>query len=125
MVRGIAVPLRDDGVLGVDGFFLTLAPVDGPAPYFAPLFYPVELTPDDVDLDVNPVFLGSISEALVVLAAPAYGAGFRDLHRAALVPTKDVRDHLAHAIASTVAARHGRAQLVIIRAGFRGTHVFG
>lgn len=109
MLRGIVGHLRHGGALGVDGCFLAFAPADGPAPCSAPFFYAVELTADDINLDVDPVFLGSVSEALVMLAAPADGAGFGDLHRARLVPTEDVGDNLAQAAASAVAPRHGGA----------------
>lgn len=106
MVRSFVRPLRDDGVLGVDGFFLAFAPDDGPACYSTPAFYAVELTTDDIDLDVDEVFLGSVLEALVVLAAPLYGTGIRDLLRAGFVAAKYVRDNFAQVAASTVAARH-------------------
>lgn len=125
MLGGILGPLRNDGVLDVDGFFLAFSPGDGPARYSFPLFHAVELTSDDIYLDVDPILLRSVSEALVMLTAPAYGAGFRDLHRAGLVPTEDVRDNLAQAAASTVAARHGGAQLVVVCIGGKGTHVVG
>lgn len=110
MVRGIVGHVRDGGgALGLDGCLLAFAPADGPAPRSAPFFDAVELTADDVNLDVDPVFLGSVSEALVMLAAPADGACFGDLHRARLVPAEDVRDNLAQAAASAVAPRHGGA----------------
>ena len=122
-VRGIVKHLRGEGNFEVDGFFHTFAPFDGPALYSAPLFHAAELAADDINLSVDPIFLGSVSEALVVLAAPAYGASLRNLHRAFLVPTKDMRDNLAHAVASTLAARYSEAQLVVVRIGFRGAHI--
>ena len=103
--------------------FPLLPQFDGPAPYFAPLFHAAELAADDINLSVDPIFLGSVSEALVVLAAPAYGASLRNLHRACLVPTEDMRDNLTHVVASTLAARYSETQLVIVQIGFRGAHV--
>ena len=76
-------------------------------------------------MSVDPIFLASVSEALVVLAAPAYGASFRNLPRACLVPTKDMRDNLAHFVASAPAVRHSEAQLVVVRIGVRGGHLVG
>lgn len=122
---GIVGPLRDDGVFDVDGFFLAFAPVDGPALYSAPIFHAIKLAADDVDLSNDPILVGSVSQALVVLPAIFYSAGFRNLQSAGLVPTENVRDNLAHAFAFSSAVFHGGALLVVIRVGFRGGHVVG
>lgn len=74
MVGIIVDPLSYNGVLDFDGCFRAFAPVDSPAHCSAPIFYAVELAADDVNLNLYPVFLRSVSEALVVLTAPTYGA---------------------------------------------------